>query len=76
LRRPFFVRTLSLTDGRLLVLVMGELLRRRRRFHRVSAEKKWVATQYPPAITTTPMSKSINEFLKSMRFYLTDTAGM
>ena len=45
LRRLFFVRTLNLTDGRLLVLVMGELLRRRRRSHRASAEKKWVATQ-------------------------------
>ena len=45
LRRLFLVRTLSLTDGRLLVLVMGELLRRRRRSHRASAEKKWVATQ-------------------------------
>ena len=39
-RRRFFVRTLNLTDGRLLVLVMGEWLRRRRRSHRASAEKK------------------------------------
>ena len=39
-RRRFFVRTLNLTDGRLFVLVMGEWLRRRRRSHRASAEKK------------------------------------
>jgi hypothetical protein len=39
LRRLFFVRTLSFTEGRLLLLVTGALLRRRRRSHRAASEK-------------------------------------
>ena len=40
LRRFFFVRTLNLTIGRLAVEATRVLLRRRRRSHRASAEKK------------------------------------
>lgn len=55
-RRSFFVFTLNLTVGRFDLVEIGALLRRRRRSHRASSEKSFVASLIPA--TTSKMQPS------------------
>jgi hypothetical protein len=73
--RPF-ERTLNFTIGRLAVEETRELLRRRRRSRRASAEKKWRPAQAVASAALTPRIASIVELLTFIADCLAHSAGM
>lgn len=75
-QRFFFVRTLNLTIGRLALEEMRALLRRRRRSHRASSEKKCRAIQRPAMTAPPPIIASTMGSLRFMGNYLSDVMLM